>query len=88
MGFYRCFKFETAEEIMDALKSDNTEFAANTAKAILKRSPTCTKINAENFNRAPNMSFIDIVKLEYMLWSTIIVSWRKKKEYINAYMNG
>lgn len=71
---YRCFKFETAEEIMDALQKDGTDFASNAAKAILDRSPTCTKVNVENFNRISEMSFVDTIKSEFKLWDATTVS--------------
>jgi len=40
----RCFQFDTIEQILDALSADATEFALQTGKVLLSKSPTSLKL--------------------------------------------
>ncbi|KAI8886781.1 ClpP/crotonase [Backusella circina FSU 941] len=64
----KCFKFDNANDIINALEKDGTPFSSDAIMAISKGSPTCTVINAENFNRASKMSFSEVLEMELTLW--------------------
>ncbi|KAI9019203.1 ClpP/crotonase-like domain-containing protein [Phycomyces nitens] len=52
-----CFKYNTVEEILEALCRDGSEFAMKTIKQMLELSPTSLKANLELMRRTSTMSF-------------------------------
>lgn len=69
-----CFKHNTAEEILKALRENGSKFAKDTADTILKRSPSSIKITLEHLRRGSKMSFKDCLRMEHQLWQTVPVS--------------
>jgi 3-hydroxyisobutyryl-CoA hydrolase len=59
---------------MDALEKDGTPFAINAIRAIEKRSPTCTVINVENFIKASEMTYMEVMERDLTLWFRVAVS--------------
>jgi 3-hydroxyisobutyryl-CoA hydrolase len=59
---------------MDALERDGTPFTANAIRAIKKRSPTCTVMNVENFRKASEMTFMELLERDVTLWFRVAVS--------------
>jgi 3-hydroxyisobutyryl-CoA hydrolase len=70
-----CFKHDTAEEIVKALRDNGSKFALNTLDTILKRSPSSVKITLEHLRRGTSLSFKECLRMEHELWQTVPVSF-------------
>ena len=63
-----CFKPNTVEEILDALKAEGSDFALATRDTLLSKSPTSMKISLELMRRGREASNLaDVLLLEYRL---------------------
>ncbi|KAI8086224.1 ClpP/crotonase-like domain-containing protein [Halteromyces radiatus] len=69
----RCFRYDTAEEIVDALEKDGSAFAKAARETILKRGPTSIKITLEHLRRGIHMGITDCMKMEYSLWQKMAI---------------
>lgn len=70
----RCFKHETMEEVVAALKEDGSKFSKDTLNAIMKRSPTSVKITHEHLRKGEKLSITECLRMEHRLWQTVPVS--------------
>ncbi|KAL0085323.1 ClpP/crotonase-like domain-containing protein [Phycomyces blakesleeanus] len=59
-----CFKYNTVEEILEALDKDGSDFALKTKTEMLKLSPTSLKANLELIRRASKSSFASCMESE------------------------
>ncbi|CEP19359.1 hypothetical protein [Parasitella parasitica] len=64
-----CFKFDTVEEIIDALEQEGSKFSLSARDKILLGSPSAVKITLELYRRASCLSYTDCLLLERKLWS-------------------
>jgi enoyl-CoA hydratase len=60
-----CFCFETIEEIMMALESDNSAWAQEVLSLLLTRSPTSLKVALHQLQLAKTKSFSDIIAMDF-----------------------
>ncbi|KAI7906626.1 ClpP/crotonase-like domain-containing protein [Cokeromyces recurvatus] len=67
----QCFKYETVEEIIRALKENGSKFAIDTIDTILKRSPTSVKVTLEHLCRGSKLSWMNCLRMELQLWQTV-----------------
>ncbi|KAI8970052.1 ClpP/crotonase-like domain-containing protein [Mycotypha africana] len=67
----KCFKYDTVEQIIDALNEDGSQFALQTVDTILKRSPTSLKVTLEHLRRGINLSLKNCLRMEHVLWQTV-----------------
>lgn len=70
---FRCFKHETMEEVVAALKKDGSKFSTDTLDTIMKRSPRSVKVTHEHLRRAEKLSLQQCLKMEHQLWQTVPV---------------
>lgn len=63
----RCFTGNSVEGILDALKSDGSEFALTTVKTIEGRSPTSLKVALAHIRQAKNELFSDVIARDLRL---------------------
>ncbi|CAO3642916.1 unnamed protein product [Cunninghamella blakesleeana] len=70
----RCFKYNSAEEIVDALEKDGSIFAKQARDTILTRSPTSVKIVLKNVRQGAKKGVADMLALEYYLWQKCIAA--------------
>lgn len=63
----KIFSFNSVEEIVAALKEGGGDFAAETLKTILTRSPTSLKLTLAYFNRMAGASFDAVTAMDYRL---------------------
>ncbi|RHZ71436.1 hypothetical protein Glove_258g41 [Diversispora epigaea] len=63
----RCFKFESVEEIIEALEAENTEWATKTKKTILSLSPTSLKVTLNALRKGKKKVITDCFKMEFIL---------------------
>ncbi|CAO3645079.1 unnamed protein product [Cunninghamella echinulata] len=68
----RCFKYNSAEEIVDALEKDGSLFAKQARDTILTRSPTSVKITLQHLRLGAHMGIADCLAMEYYLWQKCI----------------
>lgn len=61
------FSFNTVEEIIQSLESDNTDFASETRKTILGKSPVSLKVALEQAIRCENMSLQEALKQDEII---------------------
>ncbi|CAO3591476.1 unnamed protein product [Absidia cylindrospora] len=69
----KCFQYNTAEEIVDALEKDGSNFAKAARDTILKRPPTSVKVTLQHIRLGINMGIKDCFKMEYALWQKFAV---------------
>ncbi|GAN06505.1 3-hydroxyisobutyryl-CoA hydrolase, mitochondrial [Mucor ambiguus] len=67
-----CFKYDTVEEIVNALEMEGSRFALHCQSKILSASPTAVKITLELLRRASTLSLAECLVLEHQLWTTDI----------------
>ncbi|KAL0142082.1 ClpP/crotonase-like domain-containing protein [Mucor lusitanicus] len=67
-----CFKYDTVEEIINALELEGSKFALRCRSKILSASPTAVKITLELLRRASSLSLSECLVLERQLWATDI----------------
>ncbi|KAL9557432.1 hypothetical protein MBANPS3_001372 [Mucor bainieri] len=67
-----CFKYDTVEEILEALELEGSTFALHCKLKILAASPTAVKITLELLRRASSLSLAECLVLERQLWATDI----------------
>lgn len=61
-----CYRFDTVEEILSALRSSEVPAAQAAAESILAKSPTALKLTLESLRRARTMgSLVETLKQEY-----------------------
>lgn len=63
----RIFSLNSAEEILAALKSDTTDWAAKHAAMMEKCSPTSLKITLNQLREGAKLSFSDCFRMEYQM---------------------
>ncbi|KAJ3147559.1 hypothetical protein HDU86_007957 [Geranomyces michiganensis] len=61
----RCFKYNTIEEIIEALEKESSSFAKKTIGVIKSQSPTSLKVTLEQLRRGRKQSFADCFQMEY-----------------------
>lgn len=73
---HRCFKYNTIEEIIEALRTetDEPQWAKETLDMLSKASPTSLKVTLELMRKGAKMSFGQCIKTEFELASKFIVS--------------
>jgi len=69
-----CFSKNTVEEIIEALKKENTDWANNTVKTLLKRSPTSLKVVLHELQQGTQKEFDDCIAMELTLGSNFLKS--------------
>ncbi|KAI9304868.1 ClpP/crotonase-like domain-containing protein [Cunninghamella echinulata] len=69
----RCFKYDSAEEIVNALEKDGSSFAKKARDTILTRSPTSVKIILKNLRLGRDMGVADCLALEHQLWQKCLL---------------
>lgn len=70
----RCFKFNTVEEIIEALDKENTEWATKTKATLLEMSPTSLKVTLQQLRIGAKRSISDCFKMEHKLAEKFMVS--------------
>lgn len=60
-----CFKFDTVEEIIQALEANGSEFALKTKDTMLARSPTSLKVTLAAIRRGKNLDVTSAFTKEY-----------------------
>lgn len=60
----RFFCFSTIEEIIDALRADSSDWAADTLKQLLQRSPTSLKVTLAQLHRAKNKTVDEVLDMD------------------------
>lgn len=72
----RCFKYNTVEEIVEALENEAKErqWAEETLDMLRKASPTSLKVTLELLRRGARMSLGQCIQTEFKLASQFIVS--------------
>lgn len=68
-----CFKYDTVEEIINALEAEGSKFSLHCKNKILSASPTAVKITLELLRRASTLSLAECLVLERQLWATDLV---------------
>ncbi|ORX80819.1 mitochondrial short-chain enoyl-coenzyme A hydratase 1-like protein [Basidiobolus meristosporus CBS 931.73] len=63
----RCFKYNTMEEIFEALENDDSEFAKKTLKTLGEMSPTSLKVTLQALRSGRNMDIAACLRMEYRL---------------------
>lgn len=63
----RCFSFQTAEEIFDALEQETLEIAHMWLKELLKKSPTSLKVTLALLHYAKKLTLKDVLSLDFSL---------------------
>ncbi|KAI7883088.1 ClpP/crotonase [Lichtheimia hyalospora FSU 10163] len=63
----RCFKFDTVEEIIDALQKEDSEWAKETLKLMGNVSPTSLKVTLQQLRTGANLTLGECFKMEYRL---------------------
>ncbi|KAI8619896.1 ClpP/crotonase-like domain-containing protein [Chytriomyces sp. MP71] len=63
----RTFKFNTVEEIVDALKKEDSEWANKTLKELEAVSPTSLKVTLEQLRRGKTLDFASCFRQEYRM---------------------
>lgn len=62
-----CFTPDTVEEIVYRIRNDSSDWAKNTLRIILSKSPTSLKIAHKQMTLGNNMNFGDCLRMEYRL---------------------
>ncbi|KAK9728185.1 3-hydroxyisobutyryl-CoA hydrolase [Basidiobolus ranarum] len=62
-----CFKYNTMEEIVQALTDERSEFSKQTLETLNQMSPTSLKITLKSIRAAKTLSISDAFKMEYKL---------------------
>ncbi|KAI8059906.1 ClpP/crotonase-like domain-containing protein [Gongronella butleri] len=70
----KCFRHETAEEVVEALAEDGSDFALAARNTIMTRSPTSVKLALENVRRGKKMGIRDVLAMEFDLWLKVMRS--------------
>ncbi|CAO3652243.1 unnamed protein product [Mucor hiemalis] len=78
-----CFKYDTIEEILDALERDGSKFSKDTIQEINNGSPIGVKLTTELHRRVAGLSLQECLRLEHYLWQSSAVS-KFHMLYINA----
>ncbi|MCX7125691.1 MAG: enoyl-CoA hydratase/isomerase family protein [Gammaproteobacteria bacterium] len=60
-----CFCFSTVEEIINALKNDNTDWSNEILQQLSKRSPTSMKVALRQLALAKNKTFDEIIAMDF-----------------------
>ncbi|KAG0246288.1 ClpP/crotonase-like domain-containing protein [Mortierella sp. GBAus27b] len=63
----RCFRFNTIEEIVEALEQENTPFAAKTLETLRGVSPTSLKVTLQQLREGANLGIADCFRMEHQL---------------------
>jgi enoyl-CoA hydratase len=63
----RCFKFDAVETIMDALRAEPGDFAAETRAILSAMSPTSLKVTLREMRRGRDLDFDACLRMEYAL---------------------
>src|SRR5690606_15496774 len=63
----RCFKHNTMEQIVDALKADGSEFALKTLETMLKRSPTSLRVTLRQLREGRSWTIAETFQREYFM---------------------
>ncbi|KAJ3107803.1 hypothetical protein HDU97_003151 [Phlyctochytrium planicorne] len=63
----RCFKFNTIEEIIEALKAENSEWANATLKTLNAMSPTSVKVTLKQLRKGRELHFAECLRMEYAM---------------------
>jgi len=77
----RCFSKNSVEDIVAALKSENTEWANEQLKTMSKASPTAMKVVFEQLRRARTMTLLDVFHMDYRISQAFMV---KKKDFFEG----
>lgn len=72
----RCFKFDTVEEIVDALQKEDSEWAKETLKLMGNVSPTSLKVTLQQLRTGANLTLGECFKMEYRLVQKFLVRHR------------
>ncbi|CAO0800648.1 unnamed protein product [Mucor circinelloides] len=76
-----CFRYNTVEEILLALKNEGSAFSLKARDEMLRASPTALKTTLELLCRTSSMSLIDSIILERRLWNIDMLSHDFKEGY-------
>ncbi|KAI7869894.1 mitochondrial 3-hydroxyisobutyryl-CoA hydrolase [Spinellus fusiger] len=68
-----CFKFNTVEEIIEALEKDGSDFALETKDTLLQRSPTAVKVTLQQMRMGASLSVAQCFKMEYRLLQSVAI---------------
>lgn len=63
----KIFNENSIENIIENLKNDNSEFAANTLKSLSKMSPTSLKVTLEQLSLGKNLTLNECLNMEYRI---------------------
>ncbi|GAA5814964.1 hypothetical protein MFLAVUS_008467 [Mucor flavus] len=69
-----CFRFNSVELIVEALKRNGTQFAKSCLKSIAGNSPSSLKVNMRTIRRGATKSMSECISYEYRAWHTLPVS--------------
>lgn len=83
----RCFKYETVEEIIEALKNEKSKFAQSCLKSMSELCPLSLKITLHALRLATYSSMFQCIDRDSRGWSAVPVSnneWRDHPRLTNA----
>jgi enoyl-CoA hydratase len=63
----RCFRFDTVEAILEALAAEGGDWADQTRRTLLGRSPSSLKMSLRELRLGASMTYADAVTMEYRL---------------------
>ncbi|KAI9351908.1 ClpP/crotonase-like domain-containing protein [Pilaira anomala] len=69
----RCFQFEKAVDIIEALKKDGSKFALETIDQINGGSPIGIALTLENMRRASELTYAQAIIMERHLWRFVFI---------------
>lgn len=67
-----CFSHSTVEDIMSALHNQKDEWSLETAKRLLKKSPTSLKVTLHQIQQAGQLNFDECMQMDYRLVNRFI----------------
>ncbi|KAJ3279548.1 hypothetical protein HK104_001377 [Borealophlyctis nickersoniae] len=72
LAINRCFRFDTLEEIVEALEKENTQWAKDTLDHMKTLSPTSLKLTLMQIRRGAKMHFAECFRQEYYMVKQIV----------------
>ncbi|RUS22253.1 ClpP/crotonase-like domain-containing protein [Endogone sp. FLAS-F59071] len=70
----RCFRFDSVDEIIEALGKEETYWAKTTTDTLLKMSPTSLKVTLQQLRKGKQLGIADCFKMEFNLVQKFLVT--------------
>lgn len=69
----RCFRFNSVDEIIQALGKEETDWAKTTTDTLLRMSPTSLKVTLQQLRKGKQLGIADCFKMEFNLVQKFLV---------------